>query len=154
MKRWWLFTAESSRWPRISFFDQLSGALRSEASGSSILWRDSEAASTTLSNSPDTSVAITAPLNTISSRCRVPAAYSRGDGVGHSGCDGAYFFPRVLIDLIDLEGLAFHRVSWCALIQVGLELVTTGMHRLTRETQFTCESGGRLALGDTVKQEH
>src|SRR6266542_1427299 len=45
-------------------FDLLPGALLREASGSSILRSDSEAASTTLSNSPATSVAITSPLNT------------------------------------------------------------------------------------------
>jgi hypothetical protein len=51
---------------------------------------------------------------------RVPSLHPKGTRhvgeVDRVGYDEAYFSPRVLIELVDLEGAAVHRLGWSAIV--------------------------------------
>ena len=53
---------------------------------------------------------------------RAPSAYWRAAGADQWGPDGASFFPRVLVQLVGLEGRAKHRIGWYGIVQVSLEM--------------------------------
>jgi hypothetical protein len=65
------------------------------------------------------------------------------------------FFPRVLVQLVGLEGsLPFHHRFGKAIIQVGLKALAQGAHLLARDTQFARKAAGALAFGEAPQQEH
>jgi hypothetical protein len=64
------------------------------------------------------------------------------------------FSPSALIQLVDLEGLPIHQVSWSSVIQIGLEPLSQVMDSLARELKFARQARGRFALGDSAEQEN
>lgn len=67
---------------------------------------------------------------------------------------GVLFFPRVLVHLIHLEGLSYHRLCGGAVVDIGLDALTEGMHGVAQHMQVAGEAGGRFARADAPQQQH
>jgi hypothetical protein len=60
------------------------------------------------------------------------------------------FFPRVLLQVVGLKGLALHQLIGRGLVQIGLHAVAARRQLAAREHQFARQLWGRIPFRDAA----